>query len=335
MGRVWQAFLGGAALTACAACAAGEVDAPNQSQRTARSGLPRGEQPAACPSEGAALQVLGSGGPLAEWVGEEGRAGTSYLLWIDGTPRLLIDAGAGSFLRFAEAGGKLATLDAILLTHLHADHAGDLAGVLNSGGFEPRTAPLAVIGPDAAERFPGTIQFLQRLLGKDGGVFAYNGGFIDGTENKFRLEPREIATRGGTAPPEGLDVANDYSVMAHPVHHGPAPALGFVIEWQGKRAVITGDQSAQSVRFVTDLAGSQPVLLFAHHVINGDAGQPRGLHRTPEEIGTLAGALEPGRLVLTHNMQRSLAPVAEGLAAIGQNYDGTVTVAADRDCFAF
>ena len=141
MGRVWQAFLGGAALTACAACAAGEVDAPNQSERTARSGLPRGEQPAACPSEGAALQVLGSGGPLAEWVGEEGRAGTSYLLWIDGTPRLLIDAGAGSFLRFAEAGGKLATLDAILLTHLHADHAGDLAGVLNSGGFERNVFP--------------------------------------------------------------------------------------------------------------------------------------------------------------------------------------------------
>lgn len=265
---------------------------------------------------------------------EANRAGTSYLLWIDGQPRLLIDAGAGSYLRFAEAGGKLASLDAILLTHLHADHAGDLAGVLNSGGFEARTAPLPVIGPDSAERFPGTSEFLTRLLGKDAGAFAYNGGFLDGSENKFRLEPRDIATGAGGADPTGLDVSNDYSVFAVPVHHGPVPALGYVIEWQGKAVVITGDQSALSERFLADLTGTKPVILFAHHVINGNEGQPRGLHRTPEQIGELAGALAPARLVLTHNMQRSLTPLAESLAAIGQGYRGPVTVAADLDCYA-
>lgn len=297
--------------------------------------IPRGEQPAACPTTGAALQVLGSGGPIAEWAGGEGRAGTSYLLWINGTPRLLIDAGAGSFLRFAEAGGRLASLDAILLTHLHADHVGDLAGVLNSGGFESRTAPLPVIGPDGAERFPGTGEFLTRLLGKDAGAFAYNGGFADGSEGKFRLEPRDIPTAGGAAAHAGLDVANDYSVVAHPVHHGPAPALGYVIEWNGKVAVITGDQSALSERFIADLTGSKPVILFAHHVINGGEGQPRGLHRTPAQIGELAEALTPARLVLTHNMQRSLTPLAESLAAIRSGYTGAITVAADLDCYAF
>jgi ribonuclease BN (tRNA processing enzyme) len=311
--------------------------APAKAQTSAASApvVPRAEQPAACPATGAALKVLGTGGPLAEWAGGEGRAGTSYLLWIDGAPRLLIDAGAGSYLRFAEAGGRLASLDAILLTHLHADHAGDLAGVLNSGGFETRTAPLPVIGPDGAERFPGTGEFLIRLLGKDSGAFAYNGGFIDGSENKFRLEPRDITTGAGDADPAGLDVSNDYSVIAHPVHHGPAPALGYVIEWQGKTVVITGDQSALSNRFLADLAGSKPVILFAHHVINGAEGQPRGLHRTPMQIGELAKALAPARLVLTHNMQRSLAPLAESLGAIGKGYTGPTSVAADLDCYAF
>lgn len=314
-------------------CAPTTVQTPDG--QAATTALPRDEQPAACPATGAALQVLGSGGPLAEWAGGEGRAGTSYLLWIDGTPRLLIDAGAGSFLRFAEAGGKLASLDAILLTHLHADHAGDLAGVLNSGGFETRAAPLPVIGPDSGERFPGTAEFLARLLGKDTGAFAYNGGFIDGSEGKFRLDPRDIPTGGGAAAPAGLDVSNDYSVVAHPVNHGPAPALGYVIEWNGKAVVITGDQSALSERFLADLSGTKPVILFAHHVINGAEGQPRGLHRTPAQIGALAGALAPARLVLTHNMQRSLAPMADSLTAIGTGYKGPVTVAADLDCYAF
>lgn len=296
----------------------------------ANSDLPRAEQPAACPTEGAALQVLGSGGPIAE----SDRAGTSYLLWIDGEPRLLIDAGAGSFLRFAQAGGKIATLDAILLTHLHADHAGDLAGILNSGGFEGRTEPLAVIGPDAGPRFPCTAQFLERLLSKDSGAFAYNGGFLDGSEDKPRLIARDIATAEGFADAAGLDVSNDYSVMAHPVNHGVVPALGYVIAIGGKSIVITGDQSANSERFAADLTGSAPTILFAHHVINGEAGQPRGLHRTPAEIGELAGALRPGRLVLTHNMERSLSRIDASLAAIAESYDGPVSVAADLDCYA-
>jgi ribonuclease BN (tRNA processing enzyme) len=316
-------MLAGGVLAFAAGCALAQTSAPAPA-------IPRAEQPADCPATGAALQVLGSGGPVAE--GE--RAGTSYLFWIDGTPRLLIDAGAGSYLRFAQAGGRLANLDAILLTHLHADHAGDLAGVLNSGGFEDRTAPLPIIGPDSADRFPGTAEFLSRLLGKDDGVFAYNGGFIDGSEGKFRLDPRDIITDAGKAVPAGLDVSNDYSVIAYPVHHGVVPALGFVIEWQGKAVVITGDQSALSERFAAALAGSRPAILFAHHVINGRSGQPRGLHRTPEQIGALAGQLAPARLVLTHNMRRSLTPLAEGLAAIGLGYSGPVSVAADLDCYA-
>lgn len=324
-----------AALTALALSAQGCATITAQTPvATIAAATPLAQQPAACPVTGAALQVLGSGGPLAEWAGSEGRAGTSYLLWIDGTPRLLIDAGSGSFLRFAEAGGKLASLDAILLTHLHADHAGDLGDMLNSGGFESRAAPLPVIGPDGAERFPGTGEFLARLLGKDAGAFAYNGGLIDGSEGKFRLDPRDIPTAAGTAAPAGLDVSNDYSIVAHPVNHGPAPALGYVIEWNGKTVVITGDQSALSERFLADLTGAKPVILFAHHVINGAEGQPRGLHRTPAQIGELAGALAPARLVLTHNMQRSLAPIAESLAAIGAGYAGAVTVAADLDCYA-
>ncbi len=325
----WQVFAAGAALTVLAGCEQSQVRA-NGTANASASDHPRAEQPAECPSEGAALQVLGSGGPIAE----AERAGTSYLLWIDGEPRLLIDAGAGSFLRFAEAGGKVASLDAILLTHLHADHAGDLAGIFNTGGFEGRSEPLPVIGPDAAPRFPGTAEFLMRLLSKEGGAFAYNGGYLDGTENKPLLEPRDIETAEGTAAPAGLDISNDYSVMAHPVHHGPVPALGYVIEIGDKGFFITGDQSALSERFLADLSGSKPTILFAHHVINGEDGQPRGLHRTPAQIGELAGALEPGRLVLTHNMNRSLDPIAESLTAIGQSYSGDVSVAMDLDCYA-
>jgi hypothetical protein len=61
-----------------------------------------------CPITPVALEVLGSGGPIAEG----NRARTSYLLRIDGVPRLLID-------------------------------------ILKSGSFEDWTEPLPVCSPSA------------------------------------------------------------------------------------------------------------------------------------------------------------------------------------------
>ncbi len=308
---------------ACTAATSGDAGAaPEQAASSA---------PAACSQQGVALQVLGSGGPMAE--GD--RAATSYLLWIDGTPRLLIDAGSGSFVRYGQAGGQLASLDAILLTHLHADHAGDLVDILNSGGFETRTLPLPVIGPDAAPRFPGTGEFLARLLGKDSGAFAYNGGYLDGSEGKAMLRPQDVPTGEGRGTAVTIRLADDLTVQAQPVHHGVVPALGYQVSAAGRTILFAGDQSAQSEAFAAAFAGSAPDLLVVHHVIPEGPGQPIGLHRPPSSMGELAGQVAPERLLLSHNMQRSLARLEEGLAQISAHYSGPVSVADDLDCFAF
>jgi hypothetical protein len=72
-----------------------------------------------CGPSGVALQVLGSGGPELQ----DKRASTSYLVWRNGVPRVLVDSGGGSALRFGESGATMSDLDVILLTHLHVDHS--------------------------------------------------------------------------------------------------------------------------------------------------------------------------------------------------------------------
>src|ERR1700722_16050151 len=52
------------------------------------------------------LIVLGSGGP-----GALGRASTCFVLSLDGTPRILIDAGSGAFARLGEGHVALDRLD--------------------------------------------------------------------------------------------------------------------------------------------------------------------------------------------------------------------------------
>lgn len=306
-----------AALAACvllAACAAGA------DQRGA-------VDPSACASQPVHLQVLGSGGPIAD----DPRAGASNLVWVDGKARLLVDAGGGAFLRYSESGARFEDLDAILLTHLHGDHAGDLASILNAGSFTERRAPLPVIGPDGSDLFPGTAAFLEALVGREG-AFRYLYPYLDGSAALPRLEPMDVAA-GEPGRQRVLD-ADGLTVDAIAVHHGGVPALAYVVTARGKTIVFAGDQSFLSTDFVELLAGSRPDVLVMHDAINGDPGQPRGLHRDPDSIGETAAALAPGKLVLTHHMQRALTRRDEVLQAIGARYKGPLQMADDGMCIA-
>src|SRR6266852_7538129 len=72
------------------------------------------------------IVVLGSGGPRAF-----GRAGSSFIVVVEGTPRILVDAGPGAFLRIGELDLDLEKVDTVLLTHLHIDHSRDLPAFFN------------------------------------------------------------------------------------------------------------------------------------------------------------------------------------------------------------
>ncbi len=103
-----------------------------------------------CTGKGVELQVLGSGGPELE----DKRASSSYLLWQDGRPRILVDSGGGSALRFGQSGAQVAQLDAILFSHLHIDDSGDFAALIKSSYFEERDRELPVYGPLGNADFP-------------------------------------------------------------------------------------------------------------------------------------------------------------------------------------
>jgi ribonuclease BN (tRNA processing enzyme) len=68
-------------------------------------------------------------------------------VWQDGRPRILVDSGGGSALRFGQAGAQVAQLDAILFSHLHVDHTADFAALIKSSYFEERHRVLPVYGP--------------------------------------------------------------------------------------------------------------------------------------------------------------------------------------------
>src|ERR1700683_1421055 len=110
------------------------------------------------------LVLLGTAGaplPVA------GRAGISAALIVAGRG-FVIDCGRGSPSPLADAGLDFARLEAVFLSHLHVDHAGDLPGLLlypwgvRTGEGGAPLPPICVYGPGAPEVGPaGEAPFLR------------------------------------------------------------------------------------------------------------------------------------------------------------------------------
>ena len=88
------------------------------------------------------LCTLGTGGsmPMPD------RALSSLYVRVNGR-LLLVDCGEGTQTGVRRAGWGFVNVDAILITHFHADHCGGLPGFLLSIAKTPRTEPIHLYGP--------------------------------------------------------------------------------------------------------------------------------------------------------------------------------------------
>ena len=88
------------------------------------------------------LCTLGTGGsmPMPD------RALSSLYVRVHGR-LLLVDCGEGTQTGVRRAGWGFSHVDAILITHFHADHCGGLPGFLLSIAKTPRTEPVHIYGP--------------------------------------------------------------------------------------------------------------------------------------------------------------------------------------------
>jgi len=273
------------------------------------------------------VQVLGSGGPeLAS-----GRASSSYLVWIDGRARVLIDLGSGSMLRFRDSGARLEDLELVALSHLHVDHAGDLPALLKVGYFSERQRPLLLAGPAAGGDFPGVEDWLRGLIAPRTGSYRYLSGALDGSEGQFALRTVEVS--GGNTRAVTVLQTGRYTVDAIGVRHGPVPALAYRVRLGDASVVFGGDQDGGSAPFWQFAHDAD--LLVAHLAIpEGAGGTARRLHAPPSAIGLGAAQAGVRRLVLSHLMTRSESTLEDNLASIRKAYRGPLEVAADLDCFA-
>jgi len=279
-----------------------------------------------CGTDGVAAQVLGSGGPELQ----DKRASSSYLVWINGQPRVLVDAGGGTALRFGESGAQMSQLDVILFTHLHVDHSSDFPALIKSSWFEDRKTNLPIYGPGGNEFMPPTTEFVSDFFGDKRGAYRYLSELlVPGQEGSYKLQPHNVVAE---ATPVAVFRGGDLSASAVRVIHGGVPALAWRVEEGGKAIVFSGDTNGQGDGLLR-LAANADLFIAHNAVLEGAVGIERRLHMPPSVIGQIAGQAHVKSLVLSHRMLRTLGKEQQTQAEIRRRYSGPLVFANDLDCF--
>jgi ribonuclease BN (tRNA processing enzyme) len=278
--------------------------------------------PAAPAKPALEVVVLGSGGPRAF-----GRGGSSYIVLVDGTPRILVDAGPGAFLRIGELNLDLEKVDTVLLTHLHIDHSADLAAFLNDRALTS-DGPITyrIFGPDGAGLFPKTSRFVDLLVGSNG-AFAYQKTF--GADETFAVRNLAVSL---DSPRTKIVDEKGLVIEEIATHHDDCPSVAYRITYKNSVLVFSGDMDASALPNLIQLAKNADLLIFNCAVLDppGSPSQLYDLHTPPKKIGEAARDSAVKNLLLSH-----LAPDVESQEnavrkSIRASFAGPVAFASDK-----
>ncbi len=197
------------------------------------------------------VTLLGTGGPELS----PDRYGAATLIEAGGAT-LLFDAGRGVMQRLYECGIRINSVTKVFFTHLHSDHIDGLPNLWITPWFLlGRSEPMTFWGPvKTRSMLDGMRQFLAHDI-------------------EARAEPGSPASDLAYEAHEfhGASIVYDAGgvrVRSVPVDHKDGnPAYGFVIDYAGRRVILSGDCT-----FSEDLATIGDADLVLHNVFAPSAG---------------------------------------------------------------
>jgi ribonuclease BN (tRNA processing enzyme) len=221
-----------------------------------------------------------------------GSVHSGYLVEADGCGRLLLDCGPGVLGRLRE--WNLLPVDAIVITHLHLDHFGDLVPWcwFTRHGLSVGPAP-------ALHLPPGGLDALAEVAGTWGHERMFDGVF-------------ELGEYRAAAPFE----AAGFTIEAHGVDHYGMTAFGLRATSPGGRVLAYSGDTGPCEGLHRVAAGASLFLCEATLASPSDDPPNRG-HLAGDE----AIAVADGRVLLTHRPAELATPPGAERARDGSTYE--------------
>lgn len=189
------------------------------------------------------------------------------------TYRLLVDLGSGAFGAL-QRHSTVRDIDAIALSHLHADHCFDMSGFYVMSRYHPDGAfgQIPVHAPEGAGDFL---------------VAAYGREENTGMREQFDFQRWED---GGSVQ------LGPFTVTSVRVNH-PVPAYALRIATEDRTLVYSGDTGRTDA--LLDLVAGADVFLCEASFVESKTNPP-DLHLTGAEVGDYATRGGVGRVLVTH-----------------------------------
>jgi ribonuclease Z len=280
------------------------------------------------------VTILGSGDPFVK----KGQAAASLLIEV-GNPEqdfFFFDLGSGALANFDGLGLPVTATTKVFLSHLHADHVGDMPTLLWSLAKAGRRDPVEVWGPAGEHDRFGTQAYARHLEM----AHAWDTESLSG-------HPGQSGARTSTTEvpydhPEVVYQRNGVTITSFPVIHIHNGAVGYRLDYAGRSVVFSGD--TRPCRHLVEACDGADLLIHetfpTASVLSQKAGVPlsvaelivNGAHTSPAAAGMVfakAGArmCAMWHLVVDH---QTVGPVFEEMRT---RYDGPAVISQDLTVF--
>jgi ribonuclease Z len=263
--------------------------------------------------------LLGTGNPNPE----PDRMGPAVAV-VSGDAAYIVDTGVGVVRRAVQAGLTMQQLTRVFLTHLHSDHTLGLPDLIFTPAVTGREGALEIYGP------PGTRAMTRHLLS------AWREDMHIRLKSLEPAVPAAYVVRAKDVRPGEVYRDARVRVTAIAVDHGGwKHAYGYRFKAEGKTIVISGDTTF-SPRLLEAARGAD---ILVHEVYAQRGWERRtpgwrryhaAFHTSAPDLGKLAAAARPGKLVLYHQLPMGESP-EQVLAEIRAHFSGEVIYGKDLD----
>jgi ribonuclease Z len=282
------------------------------------------------------VTVLGSGNP---W-NTRAQASASIMVEVGNPERdiLLFDIGSGSLANYASLKLPINQLNKVFLSHLHADHTGDLITLSGSWSKVGRAdGPIYVWGPSGTEPRLGTRHFVEGIEEALAWDTAAGHGAINPESMKI------VASEFDFSKTQVVYEENGVRVTSFPVVHALSGAVGYRLDFAGLSFVFSGDTRA-CWPLVRACEGGVDLLIHecfppaaalaaaSGFSIEGATIALNRAHTSPKAAGKVFGLAKPRVAGLYHTL---LSPqvIQMVFSELGSVYNGPVVQTQDLTVF--
>lgn len=261
--------------------------------------------------------LLGTGGmlPLPDrWL-------SSLLMRVNGA-FTLFDCGEGTQIAWRQAGWSLRRLEAICVSHTHADHVAGLPGMFHAVANADRVEPIVVYGPEGTAEVVRGLRTIAPYLPyevrvtelRSGETFPLPGGMTGSCREGKHALP--VLAYRADLPRDRAFLPERAKALGVPMQRWGALQRGEAVRWEGggsatPEEVLGPPRRGLSVAYVTDTRPLPELAEFAAGVdllvCEGTYGRDedaekavRNTHMTFREAATLAREAGVRRLWITH-----------------------------------